>query len=70
MQLIQGHVFKVEKPKMEFKAGETYRIYRIAPLKDIDKVRYTFYSKAGNIEIDFDSTAHAEMIIAKMSRKN
>ena len=71
MKMIQGHTFKVVKPKMEFKLDETYRIYHIAKLNDAsdDKTvfKYTFYSKGGNIEAEFDSTEHAEKIITKMS---
>ena len=75
MKMIQGHTFNVVKPRMEFKLGETYRIYHIAKLnkkiedKDITTFKYIFYSKGGNIEASFDSTEHAEAIISKMSGK-
>ena len=65
MHLIQGHTFNVVKPMLNFKVGSMYRIYRIAALKE--GVRYIFYSKDGNLEVDFASTAEAEAVISKMS---
>ena len=68
MKLVPGYMFKIlQKPKMEFKLGETYRIYHIAPLKD--GVEYIFQSSAGNLKLVFESTEHAEAVIGKMSSK-
>jgi len=70
MKMIQGHTFTVTKPRMDFKSGETYRIYHIAKLDEGDETlfKYTFFSKSGSLEVEFDSTEHAEAIITKMSK--
>ena len=67
MKLVPGYTFKVTKPKREFKAGETYRIYHISPLTE--GVSYIFQCSAGNVKDTFDSTAQAEKIITKMGGK-
>ena len=68
MKLVPGYMFKVsQKPKLEFKLGETYRIYHIAPSEA--GVDYIFQSKTGNIKLNFESTEHAEALIGKMSGK-
>ena len=68
MKLVPGYMFKVvQKPKMDFKLGEVYRIYHIAPMKD--GVEYIFQSKGGNVKAMFESTEHAEAIITKMVGK-
>ena len=65
MKLVPGYMFKIVKSKLEFKLGETYRIYHISPLEE--GVEYIFQSKSGNIKQKFDSTVHAEAIINKMA---
>lgn len=67
MKLVPGFVFKVAKSRLEFKLGETYRIYHISPIEE--GVEYIFQSKGGNIKKQFDSTEHAEVLINKMSGK-
>lgn len=67
MKLVPGYMFKVEKPKGEFKQGETYRIYHISPLKE--GIEYIFQSKCGNVKRLFESTEHAEALINKISGK-
>ena len=51
---------------MDFKLGETYRIYHICPTKD-EQMEYIFQSSAGNLKVIFESTSYAEAIIAKMA---
>ena len=65
MKYVPGYMFKIMKPKRDFKMGETYRIYHIAPMKE--GVEYIFQSSAGNLQIMFESTEEAEAIITKMS---
>jgi hypothetical protein len=67
MKLVPGYMFKVARPRMEFKLGQTYRIYHIAPLKE--GVEYIFQSSGGNVKQTFDSTEHAEAVISKVSGK-
>ena len=68
MKLVPGYSFTVStKPKMEFKLGNTYRIYHISPIKE--GVEYIFQSKGGNIKAQFESTEYAEAVINKMSGK-
>ena len=67
MKLVPGYVFKVSKTKMEFKLGETYRIYHISPIEE--GVEYIFQSKGGNIKQQFESTEQAEAVITKMAGK-
>ena len=65
MKYVPGYVFKVVKQKLEFKAGETYRVYHISPIKE--GVEYIFQSNSGNIKQQFESTEYAEALISKMS---
>jgi hypothetical protein len=66
MKLVPGYTFKVtQRPRDDFKLGESYRIYHIAPLEE--GVEYIFQSKGGNLKVQFDSTEYAEAIIGKMT---
>jgi len=69
MKMIQGHTFKVSKSRMDFKLGETYRIYHIAKLNEGTETafKYTFFSSSGSLEVKFDSTEQAEAVITKIS---
>ena len=67
MKLVPGYSFKVSRPRLEFKSGETYRIYHICPSKE--GVEYIFQSTGGHIKQNFDSTEHAEAVITKMVGK-
>jgi len=65
MKLVPGYMFKVSRQKLEFKVGETYRIYHISPIEE--GVEYIFQSNGGNIKQQFESTEQAEAIIGKMT---
>lgn len=70
MKYIQGHTFTVkQKPKRNFKLGETYRIYHIGKVVEENetKLSYTFYSKSGPLQEVFTTSQEAELIIDKMS---
>lgn len=68
MKYVPGYMFKVtQKPKLDFKVGESYRIYHISPSDD--GVEYIFQSKGGPLKLTFESTEYAEAIITKMSGK-
>ena len=67
MKLVPGYMFKVIKNRLEFKIGETYRIYHISPIKE--GIEYIFQSNCGNIKHEFESTDQAESIINKISGK-
>lgn len=67
MKFITGYSFKVAKPKMSFKVGETYRIYHISKLDE--RVEYIFQSNSGHLKETFDSPEHADAIIEKISGK-
>jgi len=62
-------MFTVKRPRMEFKAGETYRVYHIGKVveDEKDKLKYIFYSKGGNVEQVFENSQLAEAVICKMA---
>jgi|TARA_R110000824_G_scaffold81550_1_gene204948 hypothetical protein len=67
MKFVPGYMFKVAKAKLDFKLGETYRVYHICPNEA--GVEYIFQSSGGNIKRLFESTEHAETLITRMAGK-
>ena len=65
MKLVPGYMFRATKSREDFKVGELYRIYHIAPIKE--GVEYLFQSSSGNIKQQFESTALAEAFIGKIA---
>jgi len=65
MKYIPGHEFAVTKKLRGLELGESYKIYHIVPSED--RVKYTFVTKNGTVDFEFESITEAEQVINKAS---